>query len=219
MGWFEENDVRAGYFAGEFDWPTELILKVKSAISDASYEVFGAYEWDESQAEKSQASALLIDLLSEIDPGGAGGWADFVAGKSAPSAPPQPIPTGETAAQYAERLIKTVGEENGWTDAEITYALLGIDSGEKAKSGTASVDEPEFWVPVRDNLRSYVYEWPQGWEELAQAIEALHKLKKYEDEKIGTVLTGAGEDLLKGGSDFGKIAIGVAGLILLGKFL
>ena len=210
MSWHSVQYDRVDGFATTYGWSAELVNDLQNLVDDVNSEVFGFYEYDESQEEKSQASALLQEQLgtSTWASINVSGWADFKANKNAPGTSEQEIPTGETAAQYAERLITTVADENGWTEAEKTYALLGIDAGEDAERGTASVDDPAFWAPVRDNLRSYVFTWPQGWEQLAEAIEALHDLKKYEDEKLGTVLTGAAEDLADVGLDVGKVALG-----------
>lgn len=212
MGWLETQYDRVNEFTAAYGWPDELVNDLQNLIDDVNSEVFGFFEYDESQAEKSEASALLQEQLdsSKWTSVNVGGWSDFKANKNPPGESEQEIPTGETAAQYAERLITTVASENNWSDAERTYALLGIDAGEDAERGTASVDDPEFWAPVRDNLRSYVYTWPQGWEQLAEAIEALHDLKKFEDEKIENALEGAAEDLVDVGLDVGKVAIGLA---------
>lgn len=214
MSWHSVQYDRVDGFAAAYGWSAELVNDLQNLVDDVNSEVFGFFEYDESQAEKSEASALLQEQLGtstwkdvQVD-----GWADFKANKNPPGE--REIPTGETAAQYAERLINLVADENGWSDAERTYALLGIDAGEDAERGTASVDDPEFWAPVRDNLRSYVFTWPQGWEELVEAIEALYDLKKFEDEKIGTVLTGAAEDLVDVGLDVGKVALGFAAAFL-----
>ena len=212
MGWLETQYDRVDGFTAAYGWSDELVNDLQNLVDDVNSEVFGFFEYDESQAEKSEASALLQEQLdtSKWSSITVDGWSDFKSNKNPPGTGEQEIPTGETAAQYAERLITTVASENNWSDAERTYALLGIDAGEDAERGTASVDDPEFWAPVRDNLRSYVFTWPQGWEQLAEAIEALHDLKKFEDEKIGNALEGAAEDLVDVGLDVSKVAIGLA---------
>ncbi len=217
MSWHSVQYDRVDGFTAAYGWSDELVNDLQNLVDDVNSEVFGFYEYDESQEEKSQASALLQEQLgtSTWASINVSGWSDFKANKNAPGTSEQEIPTGETAAQYAERLITTVADENGWSDAERTYALLGIDAGEDAERGTASVDDPEFWAPVRDNLRSYVYTWPQGWEQLAEAIEALHDLKKFEDEKIENALKGAADDLVDVSLDVGKIGIGLAAAFLI----